>query len=117
MIERLLFDGIHRHGGGTAVAKLQQASAFVLADEAEAVLAFADVTVTRTEVAMQTAIGHGLPPTGFMNRWTSCALPSSALIVAPKRAVVCSARSRDVAITEGCANVRSAHAEWNTRDQ
>src|SRR5215469_8349545 len=68
MIERLLLDRIDRYGSRASVAQLQQAAVFIFADEAESVLAFADVAVTRTQVAVQTDIGHGLPPASFMNR-------------------------------------------------
>ena len=67
MIERLLLDGIHGDRRGTSVAELQQASAFVLADKAEAVLAFSDVAVARTEIAVETPVGHRLPPARLVN--------------------------------------------------
>ena len=76
MIERLLLDGIDGDGGGAAVAELHEASGVILADEAEAVLAFADVTVTRTEVAVQTAVGHGSPTSGLREEVKSWQLPT-----------------------------------------
>ena len=86
MVERLLLDGIHRERGGTAVAKLNQASGFVLADEAEAVLAFSDVAVARAEVAVETAVGHRLPPARLVDlgcRTVNCMVTTSVSIVAP----------------------------------
>ena len=67
MVERLLLDRIHRHGGWPPVAELQQASAFILADEAEAALAFSDVAMPRTKVTVETAVGHCLPPARLVN--------------------------------------------------
>ncbi len=65
--ERLLLDGIHRDGSRPPVAELQQPSTFVLADEAEACLAFSHVAVSRAEVAVEAAVGHCLPPAGLVN--------------------------------------------------
>ena len=68
VVERLLLDGIHGKRGGAAVAELQEPSAFVLADEAEAVLAFSDVAVPRAKIAVETAIGHRSPTSGLRGR-------------------------------------------------
>ena len=62
VVERLLLDRVHGNGRGPPIAELQQASAFVLADEAEAVLAFSDVAVARAQIAVETPVGHRLPP-------------------------------------------------------
>jgi hypothetical protein len=67
VIERLLLDRIHRQRGRPSVAELNQPSAFVLADKAEAVLTFSDMAMARAKIAVETAIGHGLPPAGFVN--------------------------------------------------
>jgi hypothetical protein len=48
MVQRLLLDWVHGDGGWPAVAKLDKASGFILADVTEAVLAFSNVTVART---------------------------------------------------------------------
>ena len=72
MVQRLLLDGIHRQRSGSAVAELNQPSAFVLADEAEAALAFADVAVPRAEVAMDAAVGHRLPPARLVDLGLCC---------------------------------------------
>src|SRR5689334_24947171 len=66
MVERLFRSRIHLQRGGTAVAELEQAAAFILADEAEARLPVTDMAVTRTQVAVEPAVGHGLPPAGFV---------------------------------------------------
>ncbi len=67
VVQRLLLDRIHGNRRGASVAELQQPSAFILADEAEAVLAFADVAMARAKIAVETPVGHGLPPAGFVN--------------------------------------------------
>ena len=67
MVERLLLDRIHGQRRGASIAKLHQSPAFILADEAEAALPFPDVAMTRTQIAVQAAIGHRLPPAGFMD--------------------------------------------------
>ncbi len=62
MVQRFLLDWVHGQSGGASVAKLDEPPAFILADVAEAVLAFSDVTMPRAQVAVETAIGHRLPP-------------------------------------------------------
>jgi hypothetical protein len=47
MIEWLLFDRVHGDRRWPAVAKLDQPPTFILADEAEAVLAFSDMAMAR----------------------------------------------------------------------
>ena len=68
VVEWLFLDGIDSYGSGPAIAKLHEPVLLILADETETVLTIADVAVSRAEVAVQTAIGHGLPPTGFVDR-------------------------------------------------
>jgi hypothetical protein len=46
---------------------LQEASAVVLADEAETVLAFSDVAMPRAEKAVETTISGGLVPASFVD--------------------------------------------------
>jgi hypothetical protein len=64
VVEGLLLDRVHGDGGGASVTELNQAAVFVLADIAEAGLAFADVAVTRAEITVQAPVGHGFPPAG-----------------------------------------------------
>jgi hypothetical protein len=72
MIERLFLDRIHGNGRRPAVAKLRETPTFILADEAETSLAFADVTMSRAEIAVQPTVGHCFPPTGFVNKRLLC---------------------------------------------
>ena len=61
MVERLLLDRIHGQRRRASVAELDQPSTFILADEAEAVLAFADVAMARAKVAVEAPVGHRSP--------------------------------------------------------
>ena len=68
MIERFLFDRIDAKTGGTAVGRQYHLVADVLTHEASTALAFMQLTVTRTEVALNTRRlaflgGQGVPPT------------------------------------------------------
>ena len=66
MIERLLFDRINLQRGERAVTQAIELAAAVHADKAEAGLAFADVAVARTQIAVNTAVGFGFPPAGLV---------------------------------------------------
>lgn len=60
--ERFLLDGIKRQGGGTAVGLLNQLSGDVFTYVAEAVLAYSDMAMPRTKIAMNATVGESLPP-------------------------------------------------------
>ena len=62
MIQRLLLDGIDVERGRASVAELNQAAFDILSDEAETSLVLSDVAVARTEITVETAVGHRLPP-------------------------------------------------------
>ena len=68
MIERLLFDGVDLECGGRAIAQAVELAAAIHAYEAETALPFSDVAVPRAQVAVHTAVGHGLPPAPFVRR-------------------------------------------------
>lgn len=66
MTEGLFLDGIDLESGGGGVAEAEEFAALIDADETEARLAGTDVAMARTEVAVETAIGIGRPPEGFV---------------------------------------------------
>src|ERR1019366_1545027 len=67
VVEGLLLDRAHRDRGRPPVPQLQQSSALILADEAEARLSFPDVAMPRAEIAVETAVRHGLPPARLLD--------------------------------------------------
>ena len=62
MEERLLLDGIDGQGSGTPIGLLNQFSRDVFTYVAEAVLAYSDVAMARTKVAMNATVGESFPP-------------------------------------------------------
>ena len=64
MVEWLLLDGVDAEAGGAAVGGELHRPIKHLPDEAGAALAFVQLTVTRTEVALDATIGQGMPPAG-----------------------------------------------------
>jgi hypothetical protein len=64
--EGLFLDGIHLERGGGGVAQAEEFAVLIDADEAEAGLAGADVTMARAEVTVDTVVGFGSPPEGFV---------------------------------------------------
>src|SRR4029434_6981760 len=70
MIQRFFFDGIDGEAGGCAVAERIEFAVDVLADVAEAALALAQATETRTEGAEDLPIVFCLAPESFFHRQT-----------------------------------------------
>jgi len=89
--ERLLLNGIDGQRRGASVALLNQLSANVFPDIAEAVLAHADVAVARAEIAVNTPVRECLPPArgmecgGHRQPLTELYADSAATISAPDR--------------------------------
>jgi hypothetical protein len=66
MIQRFFFDRINLQGGRRSVTKTIKFATTVHPDETEAALPFANVTMPRTQVAMDAAVRLALPPPRFM---------------------------------------------------
>jgi hypothetical protein len=66
MVQRFFFDGVNLKSGEGAVAEAEEFAALIDADEAEASLAGAQMAVTGAEVAVNSIVGLGLPPEGFV---------------------------------------------------
>jgi len=66
MAERLFLDGVHLERGGGGVTEAEEFAVFIDADETETGLAGADVTMARAEIAVDTVVGFGSPPEGFV---------------------------------------------------
>src|SRR5260370_41756549 len=66
VIQGFLLDGIDLQRGGRAIAQAVELSAFIDANETESRLSRIDVAMARTKIAVRTAVGLRLPPTGFV---------------------------------------------------
>ncbi len=66
MIQGLFLNGVNLERGGCTVAKIEELSILIDADEAETGLAVANVAVSGTEIAMNAVARFGFPPEGFV---------------------------------------------------
>src|ERR1700732_3094527 len=66
MVERLFLDGVDLQRGRTGVAEAVELAAPSRANEAESGLPVADVTMPRTEIAVEFSSGPRLPPASFV---------------------------------------------------
>src|SRR4029434_644022 len=92
MIQRFFFDGIDGEAGGCAVAERIEFAVNVLTDVAEAGLALAQATETRTEGAEDLPIVFCLPPESLfhtqLSRFSGCRASGCATAPHLRRGVI-----------------------------
>src|SRR6266581_1066610 len=66
MIQRLFFDGVNLQRGRCPISKVIECSVLIGANEAESRLAWMDMAMARTKIAVNSPVCFRLPPAGFV---------------------------------------------------